>query len=311
MSLASQIPVPSSALRMTLLSVAIAVLAIGGEWFLAVTYGENDVACRQASLPTPVVELPEASGVAASRAWPDLLWAVNDSGRPRLLAIGENGESRGQVEITGAAVGDWEDISTSRCGNGSCVYIADIGDNREQRSTVRVYRLPEPSLGVKTRQANWMDLQFPDRPHDAEAMFVLPDDHLYVITKESTSVVYQFAGFHPGETAMLERLTSLPLRNVTDAEASADGRRIVVRTNDLAVFYRTEDLLSQDIEHGTSVNLAEFGERQGEGISFGTGNAVYLVGEGGGKGAAGTFLRLDCVLPAPKPLPTPQPQRPT
>ena len=78
------------------------------------------------------------------------------------------------------------------------------------------------------------------------------------------------------------------------AEASADGRWIAVRTKDEAVFYRTDELLHGDVEHGTAVSLAEFAEPQGEGITFGAGIAVYLAGEGGGKGAPGTFLRLEC-----------------
>ena len=97
---------------------------------------------------------------------------------------------------------------------------------------------------------------------------------------------------------------ALPLHNVTDAEASADGSWIAVRTKDQAVFYRTDALLHGDVEHGTGVPVAGFAEAQGEGIAFGAGNAVYLAGEGGGRGLPGTFLRLECSLAAaPKPSP--------
>ena len=36
------------------------------------------------------------------------------------------------------------------------------------------------------------------------------------------------------------------------------------------------------------------GEPQGEGVTFGDGSAVFLMGEGGGKKMPGTFARLTC-----------------
>jgi hypothetical protein len=274
---------------------------------MAAVHGDDEVVCHQASLPASLVEMPEASGIASSRQTPNLFWMTNDSGAPRLFEVDENGQVRSRLNVAGAELVDWEDLSISRCGNRSCLYIGDIGDNNASRSAIRLYRMPEPTVHEKTRQADWMDARYPDGPHDAEAMFVLPDDNIYVITKESTSVVYHASHFEPGGTVSLERLMALPLHDVTDAEASADGSWIAVRTKDKAVFYRTEALLHSDVEHGTAVPLAEFAEPQGEGIGFGTGGAVYLAGEGGGKGAPGTFLRLECALPAQKPLPTPQP----
>ena len=94
---------------------------------------------------------------------------------------------------------------------------------------------------------------------------------------------------------------SLPIGSVTDAEASPDGNWVAVRSNEEAAFYRTESLLSGDVEHATMVSLAEYSEPQGEGITFGARGAVFLTGEGGGKGAPGTFLRLECSLPSQDP----------
>jgi hypothetical protein len=282
------------------LMITVVLLATVGEWFLAAVYGDNQVACHQGSLPTSLVEMPEASGIATSRRTPNVFWMTNDSGRPGLFAVDENGQVRGRVNVAGAELVDWEDLSVSRCGSGSCVYIADIGDNNAHRASVKLYRLPEPALHEKTQQADGMDVRYPDGPHDAEAMFVLANENLYVITKEFPSVVYRAPRFAAGGSLTLERVIGLPLHNVTDAEASADGSWIAVRTKEEAVFYPTDDFLRGDVEHGTAVPLTEFAEPQGEGITFGTGSAVYLAGEGGGKRAPGTFLRLDCSLPAPQ-----------
>ena len=293
---------PSTPPRTTLLlALAVIVLAVGGEWLLAAVYGENEVACRPASLPASLVDVPEASGVAASHLTANLLWTINDSGAPRLFALDENGDRKGAVTVAQARITDWEDVSISRCATGSCVYIGDIGDNDSHRSTVVLYRLPEPSPHEKTRQADRMEVRYPDGPRDAEAMFVLPGGQIYVISKESPAIVYRTTQFTPGTTATLERVMTLPFGHITDAEASADGRRVVMRTKEEAIFYRTDDLVHGDVGHGTVFPVMPLSEPQGEGITFGSGDSVFLIGEGGGKKAPGTFLRLECPVPGARP----------
>jgi hypothetical protein len=57
--------------------------------------------------------LHEASGFAASRRTPELLWVHNDRGsRPVLYAVSPDGTLRGVVRVTGAAATDWEDLAS-------------------------------------------------------------------------------------------------------------------------------------------------------------------------------------------------------
>jgi len=71
----------------------------------------------------------ESSGVAASRAATDL-----------------TGADRGFVRIDGARAVDWEDIALGPCPawRGTCLYIADTGDNDRTRKSVVIYAVPEP-----------------------------------------------------------------------------------------------------------------------------------------------------------------------
>jgi hypothetical protein len=286
------------AARTVTLAFAVIFLAAIGEWFLAAVYGEDEVGCRQASLPASLPSLPEASGVAASRRTPGLLWSMNDSGEPVVTALNDQGEVKGRVRVAGATVADWEDVSVGRCAGGSCLYIADVGDNRERRSTVRFYRVPEPRPGdTMTAAAESVEAKYPDRAHDAEAAFVTPDGTAYVITKERPAGLYRLPHFDPGTTQTLERVAMLPMPKVTDADASPDGEWVVVRNPDEVVFYRTRELLKGDVEHGAAVKVNGFGEPQGEGVTFGTGGIVYLAGEGGGRHAPGTLLSLQCRMP--------------
>jgi hypothetical protein len=93
--------------------------------------------------------LREVSGLAASAAHPGIFWAHNDSGdSARLFAVRATGEVVGEYAIDGAAAVDWEDIGVGPCadGGGSCVVIADVGDNPSTRASVDLYRVREPDV---------------------------------------------------------------------------------------------------------------------------------------------------------------------
>src|SRR4029079_18485058 len=97
-------------LRLGLLGV-IVVGAVTGEWYVAATEQHDEVGCKQVGTVAPLPGLPEASGVAVSRRTSGLLWTLNDSGDPELVAVDSNGLMKGRVRVTGATVHDWEDIS--------------------------------------------------------------------------------------------------------------------------------------------------------------------------------------------------------
>ena len=92
-----------------------------------------------------------------------------------------------------------------------------------------------------------------------------------------------------------QRVGTLGLRRVTDADASPDGRVVAVRTNDEVVFYRATDLTDGGgAPRGTRTSLRGLHEPQGEGVALdGTGD-VYLASEGTGR--AGTLTSLRCTL---------------
>src|SRR5262245_5258310 len=91
-------------------------------------------------------DLPEASGLAVSRRHPGIIWSHNDSGNDTVLfALDSSGQVRGRVRVP-IEMRDWEDVSAGRCPAGSCLYLADIGDNRQVRRQIRIVRVPEPAL---------------------------------------------------------------------------------------------------------------------------------------------------------------------
>jgi hypothetical protein len=264
--------------------------------------------CSVSGPLVPLPELPEASGIAASRLTSGTLWAHNDSGDPILFGLDTQGAVKARVRITGAAIQDWEDIAVGQCPGGSCIYAADIGDNDAKRSHITVYRVPEPRPSDETvGPAQSFHAVYPDGPRDAESLFVSPEADIYVISKGETSPVglYRFPQpLRPGATVTLERVG--PLRTtgkadsddqITGASMSQDGRWVVLRTHkhlDLysAAAFRT----GGSWKTAARVDLGDLDEPQGEGVAAGADGILYLVGEGGEESKPGTFARVKCEL---------------
>ena len=256
---------------------------------------KNMSPCAIISGPTQLKGIAEASGLTLSRRAPGLLWSHNDSGAPVVFGIDRTGV-RSQIRIPKATVTDWEDISAARCPSGDCLYIADIGDNKLNRRTVTVYRVPEPSsTAAETAAPDIFTAQYPDGPHDAEALFVV-DAGLFIVTKDDAGILYRLPQPLTGNDPItLQRVGTLGLRRVTDADASPDGRIVAVRTNEEVVFYRAADLTNGGTTpRGTRTSLHRLKEPQGEGVALGRNGEVYLASEGTGR--AGTLTSLHCTL---------------
>ena len=262
-------------------------------------------ACGTAVMIARLPDVPEASGLVVSRRADDVLWTHNDSGRPLLYAVGTDGKPRGRVQVTGAQVDDWEDIAAGPCPEGSCLFIADIGDNKESRNSITVYRVPEPSpTDPATRPAVVVQATYPEGPHDAESLFVGPNGALYVVTKGEGSPIsiYRVPPATAGGTARLERVATLDgearrKQRITDADASPDGKWIALRTLESVEFHRATALLAGKVETIVEVDVSKIGEPQGEGIALLNDGTVYLAGEAGDGTRGGTLARLSCKLP--------------
>jgi hypothetical protein len=274
--------------------LAVACLAAACERTTAAPELNSDI-CTVAGGPALLQGLPEASGLAISRRTPGLLWSHNDSGQPVLVALDTSGTVRGRVRIANATVEDWEDVSAARCPSGPCLYIADIGDNNGVRPHVTVYRVPEPQPEEKqSASVETFTAAYPDGAHDAEALFVAGND-LYLITKEAKAALYRFPALTPGARMTLQRVAELPLRMVTDAETSADGAWVTVRTGDEVAFYRAAELVAGRAPQ-TTISVRPLKEPQGEGVALDAKGMLYLTSEAAGGNRGGSLVTLRCAL---------------
>jgi hypothetical protein len=261
--------------------------------------------CKTTGSLVRLAGLPEASGLVASRATPGRLWSHNDSGTPEIIAFDAKGNITGRVSITGARVEDWEALATAPCGQGNCLYVADIGDNDGKRREISIYRMQEPdNAGGSIQVESIVRASYPDGGHDAESLLAAPDGSLYIVTKGDTGEVALYRV--PRDTGnkgavRLERIGEPIVKGspaadarITDGAISPDGQWVVLRTRAALIFYRASDFLKGNFRETRRIDLKSLGEAQGEAVAFGASNIIYVAGEGGGKSQPGTLAVLSC-----------------
>lgn len=266
-----------------------------------------NIACRPEGPLVRVADLPEGSGVAAGRQQQARAWAHNDSGKPAVVALDERGTAVGTFQLSGANVQDWEAMATGPCPSGSCVYVGDIGDNDAERERIVIYRFPEPretSGTIPVQQA--LHARYPDGRHDAETLLVTPEGEIFIVTKGETGPVALYrlpTARQSTETVELVRVgrprdnaRSTRADRITDGAVSPNGDWIALRTVRYLSFFSASELLSGNWREAARIDLTQFGERQGEGVTFADDRTLILVGEGGGKSQPGTYLRLSCTF---------------
>jgi hypothetical protein len=260
--------------------------------------------CAVSEGPRPLPEsLNETSGVAPSLRSPGIYWTHSDDTGPAvILAVKSDGSVVGRVELEGVQVFDAEDIASGSCVAGSCLYLADVGDNYNERDTIAVYRVSEPEARDGTVRSERIPILLPDGARDVESIFLLPGERLFLVTKgrEQAIAVYRYPRpLRPDSVVTVEEVQQLSEnarvlpRQVTGASAAPDGSVVVLRTYETLLFHRWDGAKLVPIEGGT-VNLRSLREAQGEGVGVGNDGLVVLTSEGGPARAAGSITVLRC-----------------
>lgn len=235
-------------------------------------------------------DLVEASGMAASRTQPGVVWAHNDSrDGARVYAIGPTGEDLGGFDIAGASAFDWEDMAAGP-GTGadsSSLYFGDIGDNFSIRGgRITVYRAPEPdpaTLAGPIEGAVALEFLYPDGSYNAEALFIA-DESVYIVTKDRAEArVYRGnATRTDSDIETLELVTVVALGDeVSGADISGDGATIAFRGyNSVWMWHRDAGATIAETLATEPCDAPSPDEVQGEAITFLLDNAYATVSEG-------------------------------
>lgn len=268
-------------------------------------------------------ELREASGLTISRAQPGVLWVHNDSGdAPVLYAIDLKGKLLAKVGVLNATAIDWEDIASGPCPRGigsgrPCLYIADTGNNNQSRDILTIFVVAEPSVsGADPSQpisvtAQWFRYRYPKLHEDTEAIAVLPNGDVTVVTKGRTPTI-SFFGVTKADVdravALNEVLTAVEQgdsgiapdqglgRWVTSAAISPDGRTLAVRTYSEIFFYALETGPKgdrwRDLHKPCFLGAVE---PQGEAIDY-LDDKTLIIGSETSQGRQGVLHRVQCAM---------------
>jgi hypothetical protein len=198
---------------------------------------------------------------------------------------------------------DWEDLSVGDCPTGTCLYLADTGDNQEVRSRGQLIRIPEPvTLEESPLAAEVFPIVLPNGARDIEATFVLPGGEVYFISKgrKDPLTLYRYPlPLRAGELVVLEEVQTLSdgprfiPSQVTGADSSPDGRLVVVRSYEALDFYRVDEGRLIPLEGGR-VALGTLHEPQGEAVGFGPDGQIFLTTEAGNFGGVAALRVLQC-----------------
>ncbi|HEY8898426.1 MAG TPA: hypothetical protein VIM79_26540 [Niastella sp.] len=244
------------------------------------------------AIPLKRKALREISGIAASLQYNGLLYVQEDSGHPNCLYLtNEKGEYLGRLDIRNSFNRDWEDIAV---GPGPLpghhyIYVADIGDNNAWHRKIHIYRFPEPELNLQAapirktvKGVEAITLQYPDKPHNAEAILLDPlTRDLYIATKEDDSCRVYVARY-PQSThhkMVLEPVITLPFRLVTSGNIASNGLEILLRNEQVYWYWKRmpDETIAAALKKAPMQIVPTTNEPQGEAICFAADHNGYFT----------------------------------
>ena len=199
--------------------------------------------------------LSETSGIIRSQLDPNRLYSMSDSGSPYFYVSDLTGSNLQEVRVgtLGNRSRDIEDLAVGPCGSSRCLFIGNIGGNNVTRDSVEIILVEERAeFPERVEPVQVLTLLYPDGPHDAEGLAVHPNGDIYLLTKETPSLLgvpapklYRARPAPwrpPDEPVALELIATLDLRSLsgsaldvlshmaTALDISSDGSRVLVLT---------------------------------------------------------------------------------
>lgn len=212
--------------------------------------------------------LRETSGLAHGPTH-DSFWTHNDGGNPaELYQINTNGTLQETLPLPHLTNTDWEDLAEDNQGN---LYIADIGNNAQQRQNLRIYKLnpntPQRYETIGLRYADQEAFPSPTRNFDCEAM-AWHKGKLYLFSKNwsrtnHTVKLYTLPDT-PGEYALWPQDSTTIDAMVTGADISPDGQKLALVTYGKVLLFD----ISEGVNFNKPLECIKTGHGQTEAVLF-------------------------------------------
>ena len=244
-------------------------------------------------------DIVEASGIAASRKNPGVLWTHNDSGgKSRVFAFDSTGKHLGDYYLAGIQNRDWEDIAVGPgpIEDEQYIYIGEIGDNNARYDSKYIYRVREPQVSITQTPAEIvlyeverLVFEYPDGNHNAEAIMIDPLTlDIYIVSKESNTKLYRSSWpytFHAAPTFdidTLETVTSFNYDTAVAGDISPNGKEILIKKYNVMYYWTRDDGQTIDEAFETAIRTVPyFVEPQGEAVCWAhDSSGYYTLSEG-------------------------------
>ena len=159
------------------------------------------------------VDLPEAlnevSGI--EQISKDLYVSINDSGdEPYLYVFNSSGEIVHRVYVSGAKNIDWEDITY----DGNYLYIGDIGNNRNQRKDLAIYRIDIDTTIKMAYEGNDSGNRLKDTVEALRYSFQYPDQKEFPPQASQMNFDSEALAYDNGNLLILSKDRSKPYKGV-------------------------------------------------------------------------------------------------
>lgn len=293
---------PVRPIRSIAAAVGLSLFALGG---LAADASAQVLRCDPSPERRLDRGLPETSGAVWSATRPDVFWTVNDGRDGELFAVDTLGRTVAVVDTDGRRLRDVEALAAGPCESGRCIYLADTGDNGERRDEVAIHRIPEPDLSSTAtgtgspgdEPVEFEDVErevfrfrYPDGPVDTEAVFIVPGEGVYLVSKgrnwAPTAYLYP-EPLRPDEVVTVREIGRLGRGPASFTGRITGGAPIpdlpgyaLIRSYDAMHLVRIgpEGMTPVD---GGRLSLLTLREPQGEALAVAPGGLIVLTSEKG------------------------------
>lgn len=222
--------------------------------------------------------------------------------------------SHTSIPVTDLSARNLEALAAGPCEaglSGTCLYLADIGDNDRSRDSILLTSVPvpDPALAPPALQGTTWEYTYPDGPHDAETLVVAQDGRIIVVTKAAADDpghrVYvgapgggQLELRHTFDPPAPQRPLQSLLVGTVVTDAAWDGSRMLVLTYDQVLEYTapSPDADPADFPTWPVRELPHPRLVQTEGIADGDDGCGYVV-VSEGRGGPGTLVAASCGAP--------------
>jgi MYXO-CTERM domain-containing protein len=242
--------------------------------------------------------LEESSGLAPSLKTPGQLWTHDDGGASELYRFGIDGTVSVHT-VPDSDNQDWEDLASASCrGRSTCLYIGDIGGERDDPSELQVYVVAEPDGDDPTATLlELWELRWPGVTRDAEALLVHPCTlDAFIVTRGEPTEVFAIDSSRGPNPSELTPLGTLDIGPVTGGDFSPDGTGLVLRTLDEVYLFAVDPAAPAAAFTGTPRQIVD-GLERGEAITWEEDGDLIVTSEG----APTAVGRLACEIPTELP----------